>query len=191
MRLTRPILLLACLGFAPFLAAALRPVGGGEARVFDGRRKAWRDQGVAVLYQADPEVLQFHLPAFRPSGPLNARLDLEALPHYQAWVEQRRNEGGLAWKALSALLEEVRGKPVAFLTLGPLPTQGRAEIRVGLMEGSRFKLFGRVQGRVASGHRGLVFEAESLFPESASAKAAWSVLAPLARAQASRIAGQR
>lgn len=184
-------LLLPLLAAPAALPAALRPVGAGELKVFDPVRKAWRPQGALALYQAEPEVLQLQLPGFLPRGPLNARLDLEQLPHYRSWLERRKAEGGLAWKALSALLDEVQGRPLAFLSLGPLPAQGPAEIRVGLLEGRQFKLYGRVRGTVASGHRGWVFEARDLVPETASAKAAWSVLAPLARSQASRIAGQR
>jgi hypothetical protein len=184
-------LLFLLLSGAASLAAALRPLGAGELKIFDASRRAWRSQGALVLYQADPEILQLHLPDFQPRGPLNARLDLEQLPHYRAWVERQRAEGGLPWKLLSTLLNEVQGRPIVFLTLGPLPAQGPAELRVGLLEGRHFKLYGRVQGNVASGQRGLVFEAQTLIPENPSARSAWSVLAPLVRAQAARIAGQR
>jgi hypothetical protein len=122
---------------------------------------------------------------------LNARLRVQSLPHYQDWVAKQSGDGGLKAQALLQLLAEIQERPVVALSLGPLPTQGLAEIRLGLMDGKRFELYARVQGRVASGHRGWVFEPTAFFPENATARAAWAVLAPVARSQASRIAGQR
>jgi hypothetical protein len=183
-------IVIALLLMATPLLAGLKPIGGASAQVFDAKAKAFKAQPAVVLYQAQPEVLQIHLPAFQSGAPLNARLHLDQLPHYQAWVRRRQAEGGMAWKALSALLDELQGRPVALLTLGPLPAQGPAEVRVGLLEGRRFELYGRVQGSVASSRRGLVFEVQDLSLEKASAKAAWGLLAPLARSQASRMAGQ-
>lgn len=173
------------------LAAALNPIGGSLVQVFDAKVKDFRQQPVQVLYQPQPEVLQVQLPGFRPGTPLNARLHLERLPHYQTWVKRRQAEGGLAWTTLSALLGELQGRPASFLTLGPVPGQGPLEIRVGLLNERRFELYARVRGTVISSQRGLVFEVQELFPERASAKAAWAVLAPLARSQAGRMAGQR
>lgn len=184
-------LLLAGLSLAAALGASLSPVGRARVSVFDLKAKAFVGQEAVVLYQAEPEVLQLQLPGFQPGQPLNARVDVQGLPHYQAWVDKRRAEGGLAWKALEALLGELKGRPAAILTLGPLPSQGPAELRVGLMDGHQFELYGRIRGTVASSRRGLVFEAQDLVLDKASARAAWSVMAPLARSQASRMAGQR
>ncbi len=173
------------------LSAELRPIGGSQVQVFDAKAKAFKPQLAVVAYQGEPEVLQVHLPGFQPGGPLNARLELQKLPHYQSWVARRKKEGGLAWSALSALLEEVQDRPAVFLSLGPLPAQGRAEIRVGLLKGSQFELYARVQGTIASSQRGTVFEVQGMVLEKASARAAWAVLQPLARKQALRAAGQR
>lgn len=190
-----PLILCFFLGvWAAPLPAALRPIGAAEIQVFDPGSRAFRGRGVLVVYQPPSEgaeVLQVHLPGFEPQGPFNARLQVDRLPHYQAWLDQRRQEGGAAWKALEALLGELQGRPAVFLTHGPLPAQGRAEVQVGLMRGSRFELYGRAWGRVASGRRGTVFELEDWRPEKASARAAWALLAPLARRQAARAAGQR
>jgi hypothetical protein len=181
---------IALLLMATPLAAGPRPIGGAQAQVFDAKAKAFKAQQAVVAYQEKPEVLQVQVPGFQPGAPLNARLKVDQLPHYQAWIQQRQAEGGMAWKALAALLDELQGRPVAFLTLGPLPAQGPAEVRVGLLEGRRFELYGRVRGTVASSRRGLVFEVQDMALEKTSAKAAWALLAPLARAQASRMAGQ-
>lgn len=184
-------ILIALLLLSSSLSAALSPIGAGLLQVFDEKAKELRPRPAAVAYQPEPEILQIHLPGFEPSGPLNARLHVDQLPYYDAWVARRKKEGGLAWTALSGLLDEVQGRPAVFLTFKDLPTQGPAEVHVGLMEGKRFELFARVQGTVASGKRGLVFEITDFHLEKASARAAWSALAPLARKQAVRMAGQR
>jgi hypothetical protein len=172
-------------------AAALRPIGGTPVQLYRPAAHAFGPQAVDVLYQPEPENLQIQLPGFRPGAPLNARLALKTLPHYAAWVAQQTRDQDLKARAISALLAEIGERPVVALTLGPMPAQGRAELHLGLMDGRRFELYARVQGQVASSARGLVFEPQSLVCEKASASAAWAVLGPLARAQATRIAGQR
>lgn len=173
------------------LQAELRPIGHAVVQVFEAKAKVFKPQRVEVLYQPTPERLQLHLPSVAPGQALYARVELQSLPHYQDWVNRRREEGGLAWSALERLLRDLQGRPAVILTLGPLPSQGPVELRVGLLDGSRFELYGRVRGTLSQGRQGLFFEAERLLLEKASAQAAWTVLAPLARSQASRMAGQR
>jgi hypothetical protein len=166
----------------------LSPIGAVPVQLFRPVKQGFVTQPLTVLYQSQPEVLQIQAPGFEPAGPLNARLQLETLPHYGAWVTKQTQDGGLKAKAIRSLLAEIQGRPVVALTLGPLPSQGPAEIHVGLMDGKRFELYARVRGTVASSRRGWVFEALSLSPENATATAAWAVLAPLARSQAGRAA---
>lgn len=173
------------------LHAELRPIGNAVVQVFEAKAKAFKPQRVDILYQPDPERLQIHLPRALAGQALIARVELQNLPHYQAWIDRRREDGGLAWSALERLLGELQGRPALILTLGPLPSQGPVELRVGLLDGTRFELYGRVQGSLSPGRHGLVFEAEKLLLDKASARAAWTLLAPLARSQASRMAGQR
>lgn len=173
------------------LSAGPVPIGGTPVQIFRASSRGFVFQPTLVLYQSEPEVLQIELPGYKAGSPLNARLELKSLPHYQEWVAKQTRDGGLKAKAIAALLAEVKDRPVVALSLGPLPAEGPTEIRLGLMDGHRFELYARVQGQAHSSRQGWSFEARSLRPENATASAAWAVLAPVARSQAARIAGQR
>jgi hypothetical protein len=187
----KALVLALALGLAPGLHAELKPIGRASVQVFDVLKKGFVARTVLVAYQPEPEKLQVFLAGALPGSPLNARVQVDQLPHYETWVARRKAEGGMAWKALSALLDELKGRPAVFLTLAPLPLYGPAEVRVGLLNGHRFELFGVLSGTVAAGALGAQFEPTALRLEKASAKAAWQLLAPLARSQAARMAGQR
>lgn len=183
---------LAALGLAAAgLHAEPRPIGAASVQVFDAKLKDLKARRCTVLYQAEPEALVVQMDGVSPGQPLHARLQADSLPHYDTWMAQRQAEGGLAWKVLSGLLQDVQGRPAVFLSLLPVPVQGSLELRIGLLNGSHFELFAVVQGQVSSSKRGLSFKVTDFRPEKASAKAAWAVLAPLARSQAARMAGQR
>jgi hypothetical protein len=182
--------LLTAVFLASSLAADPVAIGGTPVQVFRASTRSFGFQPTVVYYQAAPETLQILLPGFKVAGPLNARLQLTGLPHYQEWVAKQAG-ADLRGKAIRALLDEIQDRPVVALTLGPLPAEGPAEIRLGLMDGHRFELYARVLGTAVSSRQGWAFEARSLSPENTTASAAWAVLAPLARSQAGRIAGQR
>jgi hypothetical protein len=169
---------------APLCAGPV-PIGGAPVQVFRASTRSFAFQPTVVYYQAEPETLQILLPGYKAAGPLNARLQLSSLPHYRDWVAKQ------AGPAVRALLAEIQDRPAVALSLGPLPAEGPAEIRLGLMDGHRFELYARVRGSAHSSRQGWAFEAQSLSPENPTASAAWAVLAPLARSQAGRIAGQR
>lgn len=182
--------LTACLALAAGLPAAFRPVGGAVVEVF-GPAKAWVSTPARLLYQAQPEAMELRLAGLRPGHALNARLQVDKLPGYSAWLAQRQAEGGAAWGALQGLLQDLAGQPVVLLTHAALPAEGPAKVLVGLRKGARFELYASLDGQVQAQGQGLSFSPQSVAFESAKARLAWQLLAPLARAQARRVAGQK
>lgn len=187
------LLLSLLLALAPDLPAAFHAIGGAQVEAF-GASKTWQPVDLRVLYQDQPEGLQVAALGLKPGVPLNARVQVDQLPGYSLWLAQRQAQGGAAWAALQGLLQEAAGQPVVVLTLRPLPAQGPLEVLLGLRHGARFELYATFKGRLAPAGRSLIFSPESVAFEKASARLAWQLLEPLARAQARgqgrRAAGQ-
>lgn len=192
MRLGIPILvLLLALGPASGdLGAAFVPVGGLHVEAFDESAKAWRTVPVEVDYQAHPEALRVRARGPKPGERLRLRLELQRVPYYRQWVDERRREGGAAWSALDAVLEQLDGGILAAQTLLPLTDGGGPEVALGLLKGHRFQPEARARGTLRFDAGIVSFEPQSLVFDDTRAALAWDLLAPMARRQAARAAGQ-
>src|ERR1700758_894654 len=80
------------------LAAAYAPIGGGPVQAILPTGQGWVSQPVRVEYQAEPEALRVRLPGWSGKRRLVARLVLERLPGYGAWVLSQQLQGGVAWE---------------------------------------------------------------------------------------------
>ncbi len=179
----RPFALLLLL-IAPTLHADWHPIGGILAERFDPAHKAWVPQPVRLFYEAQPEGIQAQLSAPKPGQPLTLRVDFKHLPRYSEWVAQRQAQGGAAWAALKALLDDVGDGPAVALVTEALPREGRIRVQLGLRRVSRFELYATLPGQVGPCGSALCFEPQEPQFASQSAALAWKLLKPLARAQA-------
>jgi hypothetical protein len=170
------------------LAAAYAALGSVpvQALLPDGEGRV--AQPVVVEYQPEPEALRVRLPGWSGKRRLVARLVVERLPGYAAWVLSQQMQGGLTWDALKALLKQVQGRPV-FILAEPV-THGPGLVVLGLVDGERSQPYAQVLGQAREERGGMVFDVQDVAWLDRTAALAWQLCLPVARQQARTAAGQ-
>jgi hypothetical protein len=178
------------LSISAALQAGYRPIGGARAEFFGGAKAGWLPLPVNVEFDPALETARLRLDRRSISLPLTARLDFKRLPGYATWVAQRQTQGGAAWVALKAILDELGNGPAMVLCHEAVPAQGPATLLLGLRRGSRFQLYATVPGVFGPCGSRLCFEPGPPIFASQSASLAWSLLKPLALKEAKNAANR-
>jgi hypothetical protein len=180
----RSLIALSVLAVSLTSHAAFRPIGRAPAEFFGGTKPHWLILPLTVDFDPSLEQARLRLSGQVSGQLLTARLDFKRLPGYGAWIAQRQAQGGPAWAALKAVLDELGDGPAMVLTHEKLPVQGPAKLLVGLRRGSHFQLYATVPGSFSPCGSRLCFEPGTPVFASRSAGLAWSLLKPLALREA-------
>jgi hypothetical protein len=187
----RPLVLaLALLASACPLFAGYRVIGRALPERFDEGRRAWSSLPVLLEFDAAGSTPRLRFSALPLGRELTARLDFKRLPHYGEWLAQRQAQGGPAWTALKAILDELGNGPCMALTHEKLSADSACRLLLGMRRGSRFDLYASVPGRLSACGKDLCFEPGEPVFASHSASLAWDLLRPLALKQAKSAASR-